>query len=40
LKEQEAARLKTLEDKNAKFKRLLTDTMLDDVVLKDLLGKT
>ena len=35
----EAARLKTLEDENAKLKRLLADTMLDNVVLKDLLGK-
>ena len=35
----EAARLKSLEDKNAKLKRLLADTMLDNVVLKDLLGK-
>lgn len=35
----EAARLKALEDKNAKLKRLLADTMLDNVVLKDLLGK-
>ena len=35
----EAARLKALEDENAKLKRLLADTMLDNVVLKDLLGK-
>ncbi|WP_108892373.1 IS3 family transposase [Palleronia abyssalis] len=35
----EAARLKTLEDENAKLKRLLADTMLDNVVLKDLPGK-
>lgn len=35
----EAARLKVLEDENAKLKRLLADTMLDNVVLKDLLGK-
>ena len=34
----EAARLKALEDENAKLKRLLADTMLDNVVLKDLLG--
>ena len=34
-----AARLKALEDENAKLKRLLADTMLDNVVLKDLLGK-
>ena len=32
-------RLKSLEDENAKLKRLLADTMLDSVVLKDLLGK-
>ncbi|CUH38688.1 Transposase [Jannaschia seosinensis] len=35
----EAARLKALEDENSKLKRLLADTMLDNVVLKDLLGK-
>ena len=35
----EVARLKALEDENAKLKRLLADTMLDNVVLKDLLGK-
>lgn len=35
----DAAKLKTLEDENAKLKRLLADTMLDNVVLKDLLGK-
>ena len=29
-----------LEDENAKLKRLLADTMLDNVVLKDLLGKS
>jgi putative transposase len=32
-------RLKSQEDENAKLKRLLADTMLDNVVLKDLLGK-
>lgn len=36
----EGARLKALEDENAKLKRLLADTMLDNVVLKDLLGKS
>ncbi len=36
----EAARLKALEDENAKLKRLLADTMLDNVVLKDLRGKS
>ncbi|KPP84255.1 MAG: transposase [Rhodobacteraceae bacterium HLUCCA08] len=35
----DAKRLKQLEDENAKLKRLLADTMLDNVVLKDLLGK-
>ncbi|CUH37685.1 Transposase [Jannaschia seosinensis] len=35
----EAAMLKALEDENWKLKRLLADTMLDNVVLKDLLGK-
>jgi putative transposase len=33
----DAKRLKQLEDENAKLKRLLADTMLDNVVLKDLL---
>ncbi len=32
-------RLNSLEDENAKLKRLLAETMLDNVVLKDLLGK-
>ena len=35
----EAKRLKSLEDENAKLKRLLADAMLDNSVLKDLLGK-
>ncbi len=35
----EAKRLKRLEDENAKLKRLLADAMLDNVALKDLLGK-
>ncbi len=35
----EAKRLKTLEDENTKLKRLLTDAMLDNAALKDLLGK-
>ena len=35
----DARRLKQLEDGNAKLKRLVADTMLDVVVLKDLLGK-
>ena len=35
----DARRLKPLEEENAKLKRLVADTMLDVVVLKDLLGK-
>ena len=35
----EARRLKSLEDENARLKRMLTDAMLDNVALKDLLGK-
>ena len=35
----EAARLKAAQDGNTKPPRLLADTMLDNVVLKDLLGK-
>jgi putative transposase len=35
----EARRLKGLEDENAKLKRMLADAMLDNVALKDLLGK-
>lgn len=35
----DARRLKSLETENARLKRLLADTMLDNVVLKDLLGK-
>ncbi len=35
----EARRLKTLEEENAKLKRMLADSMLDNVALKDLLGK-
>jgi len=34
-----ARRLKALEDENAKLKRMLADSMLDNVALKDLLGK-
>ena len=30
---------RAMEDENARLKRLLADTMLDNVVLKDLLGK-
>ena len=32
-------RLRALEDENAKLKRMLADAMLDNVALKDLLGK-
>ncbi len=35
----EAKRLKTLENENAKLKRLLADSMLDNAALKDLLSK-
>ena len=35
----EARRLKALEDENTKPKRMLADAMLDNVALKDLLGK-
>ena len=35
----DARKLKTLETENARLKKLLADTMLDNVVLKDLLGK-
>ena len=35
----EAKRLRALEDENAKLKRLLADTMLDNAGLKDLLSK-
>ena len=35
----EAKRLRALEAENVKLKRLLADAMLDNVALKDLLGK-
>ena len=35
----DANRLKQLEAENSKLKRLVADVMLDNVVLKDLLGK-
>lgn len=35
----EAKRLRLIEDENAKLKRLLADTMLDNASLKDLLSK-
>ena len=36
----DAKKLKTLETENGRLKRLLADAMLDNVVLKDLLGKS
>lgn len=36
----DAKRLKQLQDENAKLKRLLADTILDNVVLKALPGKS
>ncbi len=35
----EGKKLRTLEDENAKLKKLLADTMLDNAALKDLLAK-
>jgi hypothetical protein len=35
----EGKRLRAIEEENAKLKRLLADTMLDNSALKDLLGK-
>lgn len=35
----EAKRFKTLDDEDAKLKRLLADAMLDNAALKGLLGK-
>lgn len=35
----EARKLKSLEDENARLKKLLADAMLDNSALKDLLGK-
>ena len=35
----DVAKLKAMEDENARLKRLLADTMLDNAVLKDLPGK-
>ena len=35
----EARRLKALEDENGKLKRMLAEAMLDNVALKDLLGR-
>ena len=36
----DVAKMRALEDENAKLKRLLTDAMLDNMVLKGLLGKS
>ena len=36
----DVAKMRSLEDENAKLKRLLADTMLYNAVLKDLLGKS
>ncbi len=36
----DVAKLRVMEDENARLKRLLADTMLDNAVLKDLLGKS
>ncbi len=36
----DAKRLRALEDENGKLKRMLADVMLDNVALKDLLGKS
>lgn len=35
----DARRLKTLEDENARLKRLLADAMLDNAILKDVAAK-
>ena len=35
----DARKLKSLETENARLKRLLADAMVDNSVLKDLLGK-
>ncbi len=35
----DARKLKSLETENARLKRLLAEAMLDNAVLKDLLGK-
>ena len=36
----DVAKMRSLEDETAKLKRLLADTMLDNMVLKDLLEKS
>jgi len=35
----DAKRLRNLEDENGRLKKLLAEAMLDNVALKDLLGK-
>jgi putative transposase len=35
----EARRLRTLEDENARLKKLIADAMLDNAMLKDIAGK-
>jgi len=35
----DARRLRLLEEENSKLKRLLAETVLDNAILKDLLGK-
>ena len=35
----DAKRLRALEDENGKLKRLLAESVLDNAILKDLLGK-
>jgi putative transposase len=35
----DARRLRTLEDENARLKRLLADAMLDNAILRDVAGK-
>jgi len=36
----DVAKLRAMEDENTRLKRLLSDSMLDNAVLKDLLGKS
>ena len=35
----DAKRLKSLDDENAKLKKLLAETMLDNAILKDINGR-
>ena len=39
MEDSEVRKLKALEEENGRLKRLLADAMLDNVALKDLLGK-